>query len=298
LLTTEALISEIPEPKAAAPAGGGHGGGMDGMYYLPVPSQDQVATQAEKQSGVLPEFEVATIKPVPSNTPHSVGVTVYPGGRVVIKGISLKGLVQIAFHLSSWQISGGDQSLDGVPYDIEAKPPEAVPGGALNLRYSLFDIEDEHLRQMLQSLLVQRFQLKFHREEKTGNVYVLEQSGKTPPQLVAAKVKSKDANPQEDTSWSGDFDLVDGRWSFFNASMPQLAKFVSSYSVRRPVLDETGITGSYDYRSPSQVDPETQRNDFPGCILILVKELGLKLKPAKGPVDMLIIDHAEAPSPN
>ncbi|MGH9593813.1 MAG: M56 family metallopeptidase, partial [Bryobacteraceae bacterium] len=125
--------------------------------------------QAKATPAPQPEFEVVSIKPIDPNVMHRVGLQVYPGGRVVIHTASLKSLIVTAFGLSYWQISGGDEWTGKDNYDIEAKPSETMQATVTDLRYSLFAIEDENLRQMLQALLIDRFQLKFHRATKTGD---------------------------------------------------------------------------------------------------------------------------------
>src|SRR5262249_26462988 len=126
----------------------------------------------------LPKFEVASIKPTDPNARQLMGVKVYPGGRVVIASFNLKALIVAAFRVSHWQISGGDEWTDKELYTIEAKPSDSMRASIKSLRFTLFGLEDEHLRQMLQALLVDRFQLKFHRDTKTGDIYFLERSGK------------------------------------------------------------------------------------------------------------------------
>src|SRR5258708_994194 len=157
----------------------------------------------------LPRFEVATVKPVDPQAPHTVGIKVYPGGRVVALGLSLKDLIHAAFRVSYWQISGGDAWTQADMYDLEAKPSEN--SNIKDLRYTLFAIEDEHLREMSQALLIDRFQLKFHRETRTGDVYVLARSGK-PVGLRPAEVSS----PSEDTVPNprsfGSIGYAGGRW--------------------------------------------------------------------------------------
>ena len=69
--------------------------------------------------------------------------------------------------------------IDKNLYAVEAKPPENSQPSITNLRHTWFDIEDVRLREMLQALLIDRFQLRFHRETKTGQIYLLEKSGKT-----------------------------------------------------------------------------------------------------------------------
>ncbi len=145
---------------------------------------------------------------------------------------------------------------------------------------------------MLQSLLIDRFQLKFHLETKTGDVSLLEKSGK-PIKLKATNDLSTGDDARVLPGWSGDIDFVDGRFSFYNTSMQQLAQWASDI-VHQPVIDRTGLTGSYDYQSPMQA----QQSDYEDSFRLLIPELGLKLERAKGPVEFFVIDHAEKPSPN
>jgi uncharacterized protein (TIGR03435 family) len=209
------------------------------------PSQPSVAAQAASQSPA-PTFEVATIKP--SSEQGEMGVKVYPGGRIQINGFQLKGLIATAFNLNYWQISGGDDWINKDDYDLEAKPSESLRAQFTNTRHSLFTIDDPRLRAMLQSLLIERFQLKFHRETKSGDVFLLEQSGK-PIKLKPARDRSTGENATAPPGWSGDIDYVDGQFSLFNTSMPQFAQFASSMVLHKPVIDRTGLTGSYDFQS-------------------------------------------------
>lgn len=245
----------------------------------------------------LPEFEVATIKPTNMQAMHVVGVNVYPGGRVRIGNASLKGLICVAFDLGYWQLSGGESWMEKDEFDLEAVPPEEMRASLTDIRHSYWSIDDERLRQMLQALLIDRFQLKFHRDTKAGTVYLLEKSGKE-LRLQPTKVDSSGDRPLVPAGHAGEVAFVDARWSLHNASMPELAKFASAYVVRRPVLDQTGLTGSYDYRSPTQVGPDQTKIDLAAAFPLLIEELGLKLKSAKGPVETFVIDHAEKPSSN
>ncbi len=80
------------------------------------------ATKAQANS-FAPAFEVATIKPVEPNGSHPHDLNVYPGGRILIRGYSPRSLIVTAYTLSSWQLSGGDSSMNNDQYDIEAIPP-------------------------------------------------------------------------------------------------------------------------------------------------------------------------------
>ena len=131
------------------------------------------AANAQSAPTKMPEFEVATIKPISQGGMHMVSVKVSPGGRVVLQTQSLKSMICMAFDVSYWQVSGGYTELDK-KYDVQAKAPELGAADAYNERYTNFGMADERLRQMLQALLIERFQLKFHRETRTGDVYVLQ----------------------------------------------------------------------------------------------------------------------------
>ncbi len=247
----------------------------------------------ESKTNVRPSFEVATIKPV---DPHArtieVGVHVDPGGTVRLDGLPLKAMIQVAFDVSYWQIKGSEDWMDKQQYNLVAKPPEAIRETMPDTRHTLFSIKDERLRQMLQTLLIERFQLKIHRETSTGNVYLLEKSGKT-LRLKPVEVAAVNASPYGNLGETG---WAEG-WGLFNETMPELAKFASDYEMHRPVLDRTGLTGAFKYRSAHE-DASTYWMDPHGSFLRLMNELGLKLVPATGPVEMLVIDHAEHPSPN
>src|SRR5579871_4477385 len=125
-------------------------------------------------------FEVATIRPVDAITSatRQAGVKISPGGRLQMRGMPLKSLISAAFDLSYWQLSPGEPWMDKDTFDIEAKPAESDVSKIKTLRFSYWDFDDPHLREMLQTLLIERFHLKFHRESKTGAVYVIETSGK------------------------------------------------------------------------------------------------------------------------
>ena len=238
-------------------------------------------------------FEVATIKPFDTkNGVMEAGVHVYPGGRLVIHALPLKGLVMAAYDVGYWQLSGGEDWMEKEVYDIEAKP--VAQSGEYSLRHTRFGIGDERVRQMLQTLLAERFQLKLRRETKTGDIYLLERNGKT---LKLKPTKYTEDQPVNGTAgFSGEIEYVGGHWFVFDSSIPQLAKFASDHILRRPVIDRTDLAGSFDYKDPDvKID---QEQDFQGSFPSFIQEIGLKLTPSKGPVETLVIEHAERPSAN
>ena len=251
------------------------------------------AIPAGNASDNSPAFEVATIKPFDTkNGVMEAGVHVYPGGRLVIHALALKALVMAAYDIGYWQLSGGEDWMEKDVYDVEAKP--AAQSGEYSLRHTRFGIGDERVRQRLQTLLMERFQLKVHRETKTGPVYLLEKSGKT---IQLKPTKYTEDQPVNGTAgFSGEIEFVGGHWFVFDSSIPQLAKFASDHILHRPVIDRTGISGSFDYKDPDVKIPQEQ--DFQGSFPFFIQEIGLKLTSSKGPVETLVIEHAEKPTPN
>jgi len=255
-------------------------------------------TYGQAQTRNLSEFELATIKPTDPNGMHMPGFKIYPGGRIVASALPLKTLIAAAYRLSYWQISGGDAWIGKDQYEIEAKPPASVQPSITNLRYSWYGIEDEHLREMLQALLVDRFQLRFHRETKGGTIYLLEKSGK-PLKMRASGTDVERAKAAGDSNFSGDVGFAGGRWVVFNTTMTQLAKFAADYMLHVPVIDRTGLNGPFDYKQPNALtDSEVDYTNPTGPFLNLIKEMGLKLERSKGPVETFVIDHVERPSAN
>lgn len=242
------------------------------------------------------EFGVASVKPHDPNSRLYSGRKVYPGGRIVLSRNSLKGLLIVAFRLSPWQLSGGEAWTLKDEYEIEALPPRDLQPPITNLRYTNWWIEDERLCEMLQSLLIERFHLQFHRETKTGKVYLLEKSGKTLRlQPSSAEFSRGLADSQPD--FSGDIGFAGGRYVLFNVAMPQLARLAAANILRAPVVDKTGLNGSFDYRQPARLlDSEVDYSNPP--FIPLLSEVGLKVTATQGPVETFVIDHAEKPSEN
>lgn len=251
-------------------------------------------------AAAAPAFEVATIKPI-DTTPgvmHMAGVKVYPGGRVTIGYFSLKTLVCTAFDFNYWQLKGGDAWTEKQMYDLEAKPAQTDPTITYDVRHSNLTIADPRLRLMLQALLIERFQLKFHRDTATGQVLLLERSGKE----ITMKPSKEAGAKMYGEGYSGDVGFAGNWWGMYNTSMPQFATFASNF-LHKPVLDRTGLDGAYDLRWIVQdADPHAKGDEFMNTYQtsfpLFVEAAGLKLTKSTGPVETFIIDHAEPPSPN
>jgi uncharacterized protein (TIGR03435 family) len=235
-----------------------------------------------------PAFDAATIKPSDLNKGGAIGFYSYPGGRVHMGFSSVKLLLYFAYGVKDFQISGGPDWIATDRYDIEAVPPETSPSRAQKIAPFKIAPTDEQ-RQMLQSLLADRFAFKSHMETREGLVYVLTRgSGKLlldPP---------KDA----DMDWRGTVMNKGGIWDGeafgSNISMATLAGVLTGL-MGQTVVDQTGIEGKYDFHLPP-VDP--QNTDREAAVFDAVRRLGLNLKRGKGAVQTLVIDHVERPTEN
>jgi uncharacterized protein (TIGR03435 family) len=232
-------------------------------------------------------FDAATIKPPDPNARYTLaGFYGYPGGRVFIGG-QVKMLVEYAFNLQDYQVSGGPGWVSSQWFEIHAVPPDT--SSSRNIKLEAAEPTSEQ-RIMLQNLLRDRFGFKFHFETKEGEVYLLSRGRKT-LQLMPPKDTAADPRAIVMVKQGG---IVDGEAEGTNTTTDYLAFRLSSY-LQLPVLNQTGIAGSYDYDLPP-VDPEG--HDMVGAVLSVVDRLGLKIKRGRGPIQTLVIDRVEEPSEN
>lgn len=217
------------------------------------------------------EFEVASIRA----NPNEYGVAFQISGpNVIISAPPLLGLISMAYNMEINQIAGGTDWMLDERFAIRAK----APGDTAPTR--------ELAGLMLQSLLADRFQLKMHREKRDLPVYF----------LVVAKdgLKLKPSAPGAESSFqlgSGVMTQIAGT----KQTMEQLAHGLTGAGVGRPVIDRTGIAGTYDFKL--RWTPDLSASDKPSIFAVL-QEAGLKLESGKSPTDVLVIDHAERPSDN
>jgi len=199
-----------------------------------------------------------------------------------------------AYKLRTFQVSGGPEWRDETGrnqlYDIEAR----VPGTDTPTT--------DEVRTMLQTLLVERFQLKFHRETKELPTYDLV-VGNSPP-------KMKPSAPEVETKVASTARL---RTNYTNVSMSELVLRIGPL-FDRPLFDKTDLRGGYDFTleyMPSlpggaQMSPEEAAafaklypaDDAPPLLVALQQQLGLKVMSAKEQIEILTIDHVERPSTN
>jgi uncharacterized protein (TIGR03435 family) len=235
-----------------------------------------------------PVFEVATIKP---SKPDTQGKGFMVRGRQFSTiNTSLSDLITFAYGLHARQITGGPGWIESDKYDLAAKPDgEGQPN-------------DKQWKTMVQKLLADRFKLTFHRDKKELSVYAIV-VGKTGPKLTKS-----DGDPN---GLPGLFFRGLGVLPARNATMADFAGTMQTAVLDRPVVDQTGLPGRYDFLlkwTPDEtqfaglgvkVPPPTDNADAPPDLYTAIQQqLGLKLEPTKAPVEVLVIDRAEKPSEN
>ncbi len=243
--------------------------------------------QSAPGSATLPSFEAATIKPPdPKARFRKAGFYGEAGGRIFYGG-TVKMLVEDAFNLQDYQVTGGPDWSASQWFEINAVPPGTSPSRTIKVANAEPTSEQ---RLMLENLLCDRFGLKFHFRTREGEVYLLTRSGK-PLQLKTPKYPAADPRAIVMIKQGG---IADGEAEGTNTTTNYLAVRLSSY-LSFPVLNQTGITGSYDYYLPP-VNPEN--NDIVADVLSVVDRLGLKIKRGRAPIQILVIDHVQQPTAN
>jgi uncharacterized protein (TIGR03435 family) len=184
------------------------------------------------------------------------GQYTYPGGRVRGKECRLEYLIMTAFDVQRFQIVGCPAWIDlvsGESFDIEAKPPENSASARSN-PYSPKSAPNNEQREMLQSMLVDRFGLKFHREAKEGPICIL---SKRSGQLMPTPSKDETSFP-----WVGGISAgwFGGGMRGENISTARLMWRLSRF-LNRPVLNRTDFDGSFDFEY--QMGGEDNDADIP-----------------------------------
>lgn len=230
-------------------------------------------------------FDVASIKPASSVEIDAIrrsgrsslfpeqGISI-SGTRVTVRGLTALTLIRAAYNLRSYQLSGGPDWIANEPYDIAAKGERGSP---LTL---------DQVRPMLQDLLAERFQLKFHRQSKEGAAYalVLGRTGLKLRESVAAEYST------HVTAGPAQIHVMISK-----GTMAQFCGRLSTF-VNQPVIDRTNLRGAFDLKL--DFAPEGLESEFPSLFTAVQEQLGLKLESTKAPVEILVIDRIEHPSGN
>jgi len=215
---------------------------------------------------------------------RNIGVST-SGLRLNADAANLRMLMMYAYNIRNDQVSGSVPLLTvgDTRYDIVAK----AEGGDVPTK--------AEFRTMVQLLLADRFKLSYHRESRETPVYVL-LVGKNGPKF---KQSAPDANPVAHYHWTGRNNEI----TIPKAAMDDVLGAIANSMLDRPVIDKTGLTGTYDIKLTYTPDLKSNRDSEPDLNDISVftavqSQLGLKLEPQKAMVEYLVIDHAEQPSGN
>jgi uncharacterized protein (TIGR03435 family) len=254
---------------------------------VPTPNSPGVT---EKLGDAPTEFEVADVRP---SRPDEKENFTMVDGRIDAKAITLKDLIEFAWNLEDDTLTGGEKWLGAERFDVVAK---SAPTASVDT-----------LRRMLQALLVERFGLKVHEDRQPATVYA----------LTAVKPKLRNADPAERSTCN--MSLVDAErvYTCQNVTMAQFAerlRDVAAGYLQHPVVDLTGLKGSYDFTvtwapqnrvygrggppasqtgtygpAPASADPSGELTVFEA----VDRQLGLRLAVQKHPMPVIVIDHVE-----
>jgi uncharacterized protein (TIGR03435 family) len=239
-----------------------------------------------------PSFEVATIGLSKADTPGPIFHV--QGRRFSATSSTLSDIISYTYGTSVKQLVGAPVWVDTVKFDVEAQP-----GGKGAPSANQWKI-------MWQKLLAERFKLSFHREKRELSVYVLRVSN-----TGQTLTKSEDDPNGLPELWIHRLDRL-GKLSVGNATMEDFAGLLQSNVLDRPVLNQTGLTGRWEFNLNWTPDKprfaqeggagatgllaNNDRNSPPSLYIAIQQQLGLKLEQAKALTDVIVIDHAERPS--
>jgi uncharacterized protein (TIGR03435 family) len=234
-----------------------------------------------------PEFEVATIKPSDPSR-QGKGITVR-GSDVITTNTTLEDLIMIAYGLHPKQIVGAPSWSESERFDITGRPN--MPGQP----------NAEQMRIMLQKLLSDRLQFKFHRDKKELSVYAL---------MVTKEGPNIAKSERDPNGLPGLFFRGLGNLNVTNASMEQVANVLSTI-LDKPVLDQTGLLEKYDFVlkwTPDQSQflgfggapppPPDPGDTLPDLFTAIQQQLGIKLSSTKAPAEVIVIESVAKPSAN
>jgi bla regulator protein blaR1 len=254
-----------------------------------------------------PQFEVASIK-LNTSGGNNAMIGSHSPGTFNADNYPVLGLIAGAYNVQPFQITGAPGWIESTRYDIIANPSVNPVKKPMTGESMMKDKAEMDL--MLQSLLEERFQLRFHRETKELPVYALaiakgglklqagtcaEYDPNNPPPRPAPGQKRPSFCGNLSAGGRGPTQKLDA----FAITMTQFLGFLPNYT-KRVVIDKTGFTGTFDAHFVFALDgaPPQDDNPAPSLFTALEEQLGLKLESTKGPVEILVIDHVERPSEN
>jgi uncharacterized protein (TIGR03435 family) len=236
-----------------------------------------------------PSFEVATIKP--SKPDDQRKAFIVDGDRFQIINQPLVQILCFSYDVQAKQLIGLPPWAETDKYDIDAKPDgEGAPSS-------------KQWKVMIQKMVADRYKLTYHRDKKELSVYVLSVA-KGGPKLTKSE---GDPNGLPGLFFRGRL----GDLGVRNANMADFTGLMQSAVLDKPVIDQTGLSGRFDFTlswTPddsqfsgmgARIPPPTDNANAPPNLYTAIQEqIGLKLEATKAPADVMVIDHVEKPSDN
>jgi uncharacterized protein (TIGR03435 family) len=274
---------------------------------LVVSAQSPVPAAADAAYVPTMTFDVASVRETKPDSEK--GFTVGGGfaahsSSLNMMNNSIGNMLALAYGLSSYQITGLPDWTGRAMYNVQAKADHDADEKLAGLTREQMGLERQH---MMQDLMADRFNLKTHWETREGPVYNLvvakgglkmRAGGAVPPS--ADELKNFGDNKIPELYARGD----GSRGYEFVGHECHIAPLtlVLGSLMRTNVIDKTGLTGTYDFDMQySQANRRERDEDpriWPQITDAVEDQLGLKLEPAKGPVQVLVVDHIEKPSEN
>jgi uncharacterized protein (TIGR03435 family) len=304
-----------------------------GLFFAGLLGAQAVAQLTLPKDGETPpSFEVSTVRAAADSNGMMIR---WMPDCYQTQNVPLRQVIRNAYGATSdEQIVGGPEALLGQHFDVNAKVDADLAAAMKKMKR---EDQNRQMALMLQSLLAERFHLKVHIETKVMPVYALvvakggpklkESAPAPPPSTDADGSSAAQAAPPPPPSPGQPLPKQVPRGNIMmrasstkveltasEGTMESLAKIVANQpdAGGRQILDKTGLTGKYDYHlewtpagtglamkgadngtAVSGADP-----DAPGLFTAIEEQLGLKLEPDRGPVQVVVIDHVEAPTAN
>ncbi len=279
-----------------------------GILLTP-PVMAQSTATSTAASPTRPAFEVASIKLNPDCAGDHQDEQFSPG-RVSVTCITLPNLIKAAYgtfangpnsNPKRLRLFGAPDWMGSSRYNITAKAQGETP-------------MDQMFGPMLQVLLEDRFRLKVHRETRELPVYTMT-IAKGGLKILATKEGScipLDLNHADQPSpnfcgrMTGKANGMHITDDAYGMSMAEIASRFLANRLDRPVIDKTGLAGLFDAHlefvrdnaAATPDNPDAAADTAPSIFTAVQEQLGLKLSPDKGPVEVLVIDHVEKLSEN
>ena len=255
----------------------------ENTWAIPVPAKPM-------PKDAQPGFEVATIKPAKPNSP---GKNIdFEGRHFKAENFNVDDLIALAYGMHTKQILGAPEWFNTDLYDIDGVPD--VEGEPSDVQTDI----------MMQKLLADRFQLKFHHEQRELSVFAITVAKGGPRMTVSAPGTDADG----DFSFRRLGDLTVGYMT-----IADFAKWMQASVMDRPVMDKTGLKDHYDFklkwtpddsqfaqfRSTGMAPRKTDNPNAPPALNDAIQQqIGLRIEPVKAMDDVIVIDHVEKPSAN